>query len=295
MKGLLGLGTVESRRDERSLQLQALADWVQPHEMLHAAAADLAGGGTALNLPTLARRIDLLKALARWQDEQHTGTRRDFELLARGRTKSLATAEWQWLDAHVDLAALGIERFAQQVWLAGALELQWAHDRRCDLRALHCVGLAARDLLSVAQAIPPQRYWLIENRASFERQAAQREPDVALIWLPGRPPGEWMLAVGALLDRAPASARISADPDPAGVEIALTAGSLWEQRGLTWEPHLMGVEQLRSTRQTLPLDAHHDPATLARLQDRPGVPKALRELCAHMAREQVKAEQEGWL
>jgi len=149
--------------------------------------------------------------------------------------------------------------------------------------------------LSVAQAIPPQRYWLIENRASFERQAAQREPDVALIWLPGRPPGEWMLAVGALLDRAPASARISADPDPAGVEIALTAGSLWEQRGLTWEPHLMGVEQLRSTRQTLPLDAHHDPATLARLQDRPGVPKALRELCAHMAREQVKAEQEGWL
>lgn len=295
LKGLLGLGTLESRRDERSAQLQALAEWVRPHERLHAAAADLAAGGTALNLPTLARRVELLQALARWQDEQHTGTRRDFELLARGRTKSLATAEWQWLDAHVDLAALGIERFAQQVWLAGALTLHWPPDHGCDLWALHCVGFAARDLLQVARASPPQHYWLIENRASFERQAAQREAGVALVWLPGRPPGEWLSGVGALLDAAPAPARISADPDPAGVEIALTAGSLWEQRGLAWEPHLMGVEQLASTRQTLPLDAHHDPAVLARIEARPGVPDALRQLCMHMAREQVKAEQEGWL
>jgi hypothetical protein len=295
LKQLLGLGTLESRRDQRSEQLQALADWVRPHEALHAAAAELAEGGAALNLATLARRIELLQALARWQDEQQTGTRRDFELQARGKTKSLATAEWQWLDAHVDLPALGIERFAQQVWLAGAFDLMWAPEHRCDLRALHCVGLAARDLLKLVQAASPAQYWLIENRASFERQAAQRADGVALIWLPGRPPGDWMAAVGALLDRAPAPARISADPDPAGVEIALTAGSLWESRGLAWEPHLMGVDQLAAARQKLPLDDHHDPATLARIHARPGVPEALRRLCEHMAQEQVKAEQEGWL
>jgi len=295
LKQLLGLGTLESRRDQRSEQLQALADWVRPHEALHAAAAELAEGGAVLNLATLARRIELLQALVRWQDEQQTGTRRDFELQARGKTKSLATAEWQWLDAHVDLPALGIERFAQQVWLAGAFSLAWAPEHRCDLRALHCVGLAARDLLKLVQAASPAQYWLIENRASFERQAAQRADGVALIWLPGRPPGDWMAAVGALLDRAPAPARISADPDPAGVEIALTAGSLWESRGLPWEPHLMGVDQLAGARQKLPLDDHHDPATLARIHARPGVPEALRRLCEHMAQEQVKAEQEGWL
>lgn len=295
LKQLLGLGTIESRRDQRAGLLRDLADWVQAHEALQAAAAELAEGGSVLNLQTLARRIELLHALADWQDEQQSGTRRDFELQARGRTKSLATAEWQWLQAHVDLSVLGIERFAQQVWLAGAFELVWAGDRRCDLRALHCVGLAARDLLTLERAVAPVRYWLIENRASFERQAVQREDGVALIWLPGRPPGDWMTAVGALLDRAPAPAHVSADPDPAGVEIALTAGGLWERRGLAWEPHLMGVDQLAAARQKLPLDDHHDPATLARIRTRPGVPEALRQLCEHMALEQVKAEQEGWL
>jgi hypothetical protein len=97
------------------------------------------------------------------------------------------------------------------------------------------------------------------------------------------------------LELAPAPARISADPDPAGVEIALTAGSLWESRGLAWEPHLMGVDQLAAARQKLPLDEHHDVATLARIRARPGVPAALRQLCEHMAQQQVKAEQEGWL
>lgn len=295
LKQLLGLGTLESRRDQRAELLQSLAEWVQAHEALQAAAAELAEGGSALNLQTLSRRIELLHALANWQDEQYTGTRRDFELQARGKTKSLATAEWQWLEVNVDLSALGIERFAQQVWLAGAFALAWDPDRRCDLRALHCVGLAARDLLKLTQAESPARYWLIENRASFERQAAQREDGVALIWLPGRPPGDWMAAVGALLDRAPAPAHISADPDPAGVEIALTAGSLWESRGLAWEPHLMGVDQLAAARQTLPLDDHHDPAALARIRTRPGVPEALRQLCEQMAQQQVKAEQEGWL
>ena len=98
-----------------------------------------------------------------------------------------------------------------------------------------------------------------------------------------------------LLDVAPAPAWISADPDPAGVEIAMTAGALWSARGLAWEPHRMGADVLREARHTRPLDTDHDPAVLARLAARTDLPDGLRELCAHMAAEGVKGEQEGWL
>jgi len=296
LKNRLGLNTRAARMDQRVEVLQALSEWGRHHDDLQPAVETLAEGGTSLNLATLLRRIGLLHALADWKAGQCTGTRRDFEPHARGKTKSLASAEWQWLDECVDLRALGIERFAQQVWLAGALSLAWLAGSRVDLRALHCVGLVATDLLALVQADPPGHYWLIENRASFERQAAQRKSDVALIWLPGRPSGDWMAAVAALLQVAPAPARISADCDPAGVEIALTAAGLWEGQGLDWQPYLMGVDQLKLARHALSLDKEYDQATLTRLEKREGgLPELLRDLCEHMACENVKAEQEGWL
>lgn len=232
-------------------------------------------------------------ALAAWRVDQRTGKRRDFALEARHDTKALSEAEWTWLDSCLDLPGLGVERFAPQLWLAGALSLHWG-GQRCELQALHCVGLPAHDLAKLTGAVAPERYWLIENRASFERQAMSREPGTALIWLPGRPPSSWLAAVGALLDHAPAPALISADPDPAGVEIALTAASLWQSRSLAWLPHLMGVEQLL-TAKTRPLDDHHDRPLLARLRARGELPDALSTLCQYMDHHGVKAEQEGWL
>jgi hypothetical protein len=136
---------------------------------------------------------------------------------------------------------------------------------------------------------------LIENRASFERQAMQRDVDTALIWLPGRPPSSWLHAVGALLDHAPAPALVSADPDPAGVEIALTAGALWQARSLPWQPHEMGADTLAAAPRTRPLNGHHDRPVLARLKARTDLPPELTALCNYMSTHGVKAEQEGWL
>ncbi|MDE2401759.1 MAG: hypothetical protein KGL90_08850 [Burkholderiales bacterium] len=294
LKSVLGLSSQQERQTQRHTMLSSLADWAQAHPMVQAAVQSLVGGAT-LPVAKLQERIALLHALVRWQADQRTGTRRDFALDARDDTKSLSEAEWSWLDTHVDLPALGIERFMPQLWLAGALRLSWAADRYCDLHELHCVGLAAHDLLKVTQASSPRHYWLIENRGSFERQAAQRDDGVALIWLPGRPSSSWMSAVGALLDHAPAPARISTDPDPAGVEIALTAASLWDERAVPWQAHLMGIEQLKTARKTRPLSEDHDPMVLTRLAQRTDMPDALRELCEYMRRENVKAEQEGWL
>jgi hypothetical protein len=78
------------------------------------------------------------------------------------------------------------------------------------------------------------------------------------------------------------------------VDIACTAGALWEARGLVWEPHRMGAEQLAATEQHWPLN-DHDRTLLANLLARPALPPLLRTLCEAMQREGRKAEQEGWL
>ncbi len=292
LKAALGLDSAEDRSTRREQLLAEVAAWAASQPGFERAVEALTAQ-RLLPLAKLAERIALLKALAAWRADQRTGTRRDFALEARHDTKALSEAEWTWLDTCLDLPGLGVERFAPQLWLAGALSLHWG-SHRCELQALHCVGLPALDLGRLTGAEGPQRYWLIENRASFERQAANRAPGVALIWLPGRPASSWLAAVEALLDRAPAPALISADPDPAGVEIALTAASLWQARSLVWQPHLMGVAQLQAAK-TRPLDDHHDRALIARLRARSDLPDVLTALCKYMEQHGVKAEQEGWL
>lgn len=293
LKKLLGLDSRQGRQARREELLTALAVWAETYPDLAPAARALQDQ-RVLPVDKLSERIALLGSVAEWQAQQRTGTRRDFALAARRGTKSLSESEWAWLEACLDLPALGIERFVPQLWLAGCLSLVW-QERRCDLQALHCVGLAAADLLKLTGAMAPTRYWLIENRASFERQAMQRDAEVALIWLPGRPPSSWMSAVTALLEHAPAPALISADPDPAGVDIALTAGALWQARSLHWQPHAMGAEALAAATRTRPLDEHHDRPLLARLRARVDLPDELAALCQYMSAHGVKAEQEGWL
>lgn len=293
LKTALGLDSRQDRQARREELLTALAGWVLDQPDL-APAVQALKDQQGLPVDRLAERIALLSSLADWQAEQRTGTRRDFALAARDDTKSLSDAEWAWLETSLDLPAMGIERFVPQLWLAGDLSLAWGH-RCCDLQALHCVGLSAADLLTLTGAAAPVCYWLIENRASFERQAMQRDAGVALIWLPGRPPSTWLRAVGCLLDHAPASALVSADPDPAGVEIALTAGALWQARSLPWKPHEMGVHALAAALRTRALDEHHDRPLLARLKARTDMPHELTALCEYMSTHGVKAEQEGWL
>lgn len=249
---------------------------------------------TALRHEALATRVALVQALAEWSDSGAQGLRRDFALKARGDTKSIGAADWRWLEASFDLERLRISPFAPQLWMAGTASLQWASGR-VDLAPLHVVGLTLTDVLQMQRMeAPPSSYWLVENRASFERQAQGLAPGVMLLWLPGRPSSAWLEAIGHLLRLAPAPARVSADADPAGVDIACTVGALWEAQGLGWEPHRMGLAQWESTAQRWGLN-DHDRSLIERLLARSELQPELRALCEAMRREGRKAEQESWL
>lgn len=306
LQALLDVSGPRQRKDQRAMQLAQARDWLQARsdaagadaldpDLLDELAAALAQlvQDTALRPDLLATRLALLQAIAAWHDDAAQGTRRDFALRTGGGTKALTHADWRWLEGQFDLERLRIARFAPMLWLAGALRLQWqAH--AVDLAPLHCLGLPLADVLRTDAASAPVRWWLIENRASFERQAQLRRPGLALAWLPGRPSAAWLQAMDRLLALAPAPAWISADIDPAGVDIACTAGALWNARGLDWAPHEMDPSQLLATVQHWPLNAH-DHQLLDRLAQRAAMPAALRALCDSMRQAGRKAEQEAWL
>lgn len=293
IKSALGLSSRDERRQLRAAALAKLAAWAADHPDL-APAADAVQTNAILDASQVEERLRLLQALAAWRDEQRSGTRRDFELQARGATKSLVDVEWTWLQKTLDLSALGVAGFTPMVSLAGELVLFWG-EHTCDLHPLHFASFTADNLRAASFAAPPRRYWLIENRASFERQAALKPEGTVLIWLPGRPPRSWQAAVNSIVERAPAPAWISADPDPAGIEIALTAGSIWSARGLSWEPWKMGAEELAAARQKVALSSGYDQRTLDRVDGLAELHPSLRSLSAALRLSGMKAEQEGWL
>lgn len=307
LQGLLGVTGERQRREQRQASIDQAGAWLQSWretaatnaldpdllDELERALAQLADD-RSLRLDLLAKRLALLQAIAAWHDADEQGSRRDFALRARGATKALTKAEWRWLEASFDLERLRITRFVLVAWLAGDFELTWNGHQRVHFAPLHCLGLPVVDLRRASGATPPRRWWLIENRASFERQAQQREPGVALIWMPGRPPAAWMDAITHLLQLAPAPAWISADADPAGIDIACSVGARWRSLGLDWTPHQMGVPQWQATSQRWPLN-EHDRRLLATLLARSDLPGELRALCEAMQLEGRKAEQEGWI
>ncbi len=244
-------------------------------------------------LDRLTRRLDVLRALAAWHDAGASGTRRDFALRAADGTKALSAADWRWLESGFDLERLRIARFALMAWIAGDVTLYWPAGQALPLAHLHCIGLPLTDLLRMDAAQAPQRWWLIDNRASFERQALSLEPGTALLWMPGRPPLAWRQAIRHLLRLAPAPAWISADADPSGIDIACSVGELWQSLSLAWEPHRMGVAEWTATAQTWPLNAH-DRRLLDNLLARAALPVGLRALCKAMQNDGRKAEQEAW-
>lgn len=289
LQAALGLSTRGQRDGER----QALADQLatlMADALVGEAAQDLAESRMAVK-PAQARAA-LLQALITWVAAGRQGLRRDFALHL-DHTKAVGEGEWAWLERHFDLPALGIGPFAPTLTLAGAASLVWPGARRLDLAALPFVTLPAEalePLLAVETA--PTRWWLIENRASFEKQAARLAPGTLLVWVAGRPTRAWAAAIGRLLALAPAPAAISADADPAGIEIALAAARPWVDRDLPWQPEAMEPARLSHPRaQAL---GTHDRATLARLAQA-GLPPMLAALRDAMLARGLKAEQEGWL
>ena len=287
----LGLQSLVERDAAREQTVQALEEIAERNPVLRDAALTLQAARLSAALVTA--RTELLKALASWIVDQRSGVRQDFALHARPHTKAITEAEWSWLGSELDLGSLGIERFAPVLWLAGPMALASVQGT-ASLRPWPFVGLPVEALEAITRIDnPPEAYWVIENRASFERQARKRKPGQCVIWVPGRPSSAWQAAVARLLSYAPAPAWVSADADPAGIEIALTVGAVWSDRGLEWTPHMMEPARLIAGK-TLPLN-DYDQASLQRIGGRQDMPVELRELASEIAKLGRKAEQEGWL
>jgi hypothetical protein len=302
LKSLLGVGSRTQRDEARAQRLQQACTWLETLE--DETDADLREAvahalqqleeESALRVDLLGTRLDLLNSLVKWRRAQMNGTRRDFALYAGEHTKSIGASDWKWLEKHFDLESLGVTHFLPIVWLAGDAQLLWG-ERAVDLSTMRCLAIPIEDLLKVTAVKASQdHWWLIENRASFERQSGQRPLGTLMAWLPGRASHDWLKAMGHLLRLAPAPLQVSADADPAGIDIARTVGSLWRSQGLMWEPYRMGLDEWKAVSQKWPLN-DHDVALLQRLQEDADLPEPMKDLCLAMLSEGRKAEQEGWL
>ncbi|CAM3635366.1 hypothetical protein [Roseateles saccharophilus] len=288
LQAALGLPT-RSARDARRAALSARLEVLMGNELVGEAAQALAESGMAT--AAAEARAALLDALLGWVADGETGLRRDFALRL-GHTKAVGDGEWQWLERHFDLPALGIGSFAPQLTLAGQLSLHWGQGLRLDMGVAAFITLPVASMASLENVTPPRHWWLIEGRASFEKQAARCEPGVALVWIAGRPTHAWAAAMTRLLQLAPAPAVISADADPAGIEIALSAAQPWKAAGLPWTATAMEPERL--DRPGLQPLGRYDLEVLARLAER-ALPPELVALRDALSERGVKAEQEGWL
>lgn len=283
-----GLGLPEPDADLRA--------WLQRRDTLDYADADLAAAAHDLDTcapRTALGRADLLDALARWRRDRPTAaTRRDFSLFARGDTKAIGDADWTWLEERLDLAADGIVAHAPLLLVRGSFACSTLAGR-VELGALPgFIGLPPTAVAAITGIEPAPRRWrLVENRTVFDRLAAKLSADEALLWLPGYPPGWWSKAVRHLLRLAPAPAGIACDPDPDGIAIAMLAGSLWQECGLSWAPDQMDADALERLPAKRELSVR-DLALLDRLE-RDTLPPALVALAAAMRSSGRKGEQEG--
>jgi hypothetical protein len=295
LQTLAGVPSRTQREADKETLSQGLQSLAQAHPWLSAAVQSVLTD--ALTATSKTARAELLQALALWQQAQRQGMRQDFALAARGHTKAISNTEWDWLEATVPLETLGIGRFEPLFWLAGSLALcpsAESNAPQISWATFGFVGLPCRNFdPSIRVTHVPKAYWLIENRASFERQATRLAQGICMVWLPGRPSGAWLRAMRCLLTLAPAPAAISCDPDPAGIQIALTAGALWDEAGLPWQASQMAPD-IWCAGTTLPLN-DYDRRVLAELQAHPALQPDLATLRDYLLLSGTKAEQEGWL
>ena len=246
----------------------------------------------SLSVDRAVRRHDLLVALDGWITEERSGTRRDFALCARGDTKGITAAEWEWLDGLLGLEEIGVSRHTPALWLRAPLVLV-TETGTLDIREIpDCIGLTPATIARIVRTEGKVEQWrILENRTVFERVARQRGETDGIIWVPGFAPTWWKNAVSLILAHCPAPALIACDPDPAGIDICLDAGELWHMSELVWEPWKMDTATLGSLPRKKAL-SDDDRSRLQRLLERP-LPAMLRELSRLMLETGKKGEQEG--
>lgn len=294
LQSALGLPTRADRDSARETLERRLAALIECAERdIQAAARELLVQQPPLPHTTRRQRTELLEALHAWKQEKRRGMRQDFALFARPHSKAVTESEWKWLGERVPLEELGVERFAPVFWVSGNCSLRFPQGT-LDLACVPFLGIptaAAQQLQAVEGAVAS--YWFIENRASFERQASQRAADCVVIFIAGRPTDAWRAATERLLRCAPAHVHVSADADPAGLEIALTVGAVAQAAGCKWEARAMDLASVEQGK-PLPLNAY-DRVAIARLRARVDVPSALIEMLDHIEEQEAKYEQEAWL
>ncbi|MDB6105648.1 MAG: hypothetical protein JWO52_5647 [Gammaproteobacteria bacterium] len=244
-----------------------------------------------LSVSLALRRMRLLLAFDEWIRERRFGTRRDFALHVSGNTKGIPDSDWAWLETELNLEDQGIRRHVPLLLLRAPWVL---HGRGAiDLRGVpDCMGLSQQTLEGIYEIEGQFESWcLIENRTLFDRVAAAYGDRHAVLWLPGNPPLWWKLTVAHLLKLRPAPARIACDPDPAGIQIAVAAGELWQQQRQSWRPWGMSVASIRSLQTHSPL-TDEDDTILDTLQGRNLSPE-LTEAANWMRTLRLKGEQEG--
>jgi hypothetical protein len=239
-------------------------------------------------------RCALLRKIDAWIADNRFGTRRDFALFARGTTKAVSSAEWKWLETLTNFDAFGIERHAPALWLRAPLTMRFG-EKSIDLSAIpDMIGISPATLALLDGLTGDIGCWrIVENRTSFERVAREHGGADGVIWLPGFAPSWWKVSMRRILRYQPVPAKIACDPDPAGINIALDAGAVWQSCGLAWSSWKMDVRELMRLDVRLPLSSH-DKVLLEELRTR-NLPAALREIAIWMQRHGEKGEQESYL
>lgn len=239
-------------------------------------------------------RAMLAQSLLAWQADERIGTYRDFSLYARAATKEISKTEWDWLDAHFDLAEFNIERHTPLLYISANLHLQTPKGEIYLAAMPDFAALTPTTVKSIKTAGGEIATWfLVENRTSFERVARNRQTNEGVIWLPGYPPSWWKEAVKHIVKIAPAPAKIACDPDPAGIAIALNVISLWREAGNEVVAWKMDADILEGLSSKKPLSELDNQQLIGLLKQ--SLPAELKALADYMQLHQQKGEQEGFL
>lgn len=235
-------------------------------------------------------RTALLASLGEWLESERTGTRQQFSHFARGDTKLISQSEWDWLSENLDLDQAGISRHTPTIYLRAPITLVTGTGRIELTSVPDLIGLSPATVGAIRSIEGPACRWLlVENRTSFEDVARRAGGREAVVWLPGFAPEWWLDAMRHLLSLFPRDALIAADPDPAGIDIALRAGTLWQGN---WRPWGMSTDALESIARTKPLN-DYDRQRLAIQLASTVLPSALRALATTISDKNKKGEQEA--
>lgn len=237
------------------------------------------------------KRYELLLALSKWQEQQYFGSRRDFSQFARGQTKAVSSSEWKWLSEGLDLNEWNIDRHTATLYISGSICLHFA-DGDLDLKVVPDFIALTPETIKSIQSISnnPLRWIIVENQTCFEKLARQTCQDEAVLWVPGHPPTWWKEAVARFVSLCPVPAKISCDPDPAGIQIALTVGQIWNDVKCQWEPWKMSTVELQKLKHGISI-TDKDRVLLDGLLCK-SLPVQLLELATEMKHSGTKGEQE---